>query len=167
MFPVSPSDGGREQRPEKPEYRTKVRNDLKHRRQNCPNRSKTNMEKIEPDQPKNSDCQRVLCLGDSPVLQGAASDAEVIRKFHVGTLSITFFELPATRTRLAAQALFTNTSTAMPPSTPSPALSSLGNSNSESPTASPETKSPSGSRNSAAGTSCIRRSTGSAAHTVP
>src|SRR6266496_4642722 len=71
------------------------------------------------------------------------------------------------RSRHAAHMLFPTTSTATIPRTVAPALSNLGNSSRETPTASTAMTFPIGRWNLASGTSRLWRRTGSAAHTEP
>ena len=59
-----------------------MRHDLEHCRKQRPKGRQRNMEEVKSDEPEYSDSQRVLQLGNSPVLQRAASGAKVISEVH-------------------------------------------------------------------------------------
>jgi hypothetical protein len=55
---------------------------LQDRSQQCPQWRGWHSDDVEPDQPQQTDSQRILELGDKPILQGSTGDAKVFSEIH-------------------------------------------------------------------------------------
>jgi|HubBroStandDraft_6_1064221.scaffolds.fasta_scaffold138967_2 hypothetical protein len=82
MLPIFPAQSGSERWTNHTQRWSNVGHELQSSGQQGPERRPWHFQQIKPNQPQGCDSERVLQLGDDPVLKRAAGSANVVSEIH-------------------------------------------------------------------------------------